>query len=134
MADSGIARTSNARIRHAHSTFMVEAMLILACLLVVLAVCMSLFAFANQTGARTEAEQQAIALAQGTAERFAADPSSVELLEESDGFQVNTQIDRQPQGAGVMVFATISVLRDGEQLFQMDTARYVSGATATGGI
>ena len=130
MADLSLAArpsASRARVRRSRSTFIVEAMLLLVCLLIVLAASMSLFAFAWQEGARAADEQRATTLAQSVAERFAADPSSIEPTEEVDGLQVITQTEWLPQAAGQMAYATITVMRGEDAVFELSTARYVPG-------
>lgn len=117
-------------MQRTRSTFMVEAMLILACVVVVLAVVMSLFAFAHRMGMQSAEEQQAVTLAQNAAERFAADPKGVPEAEEADGFQVLVGVEAQDQVAGELMVATISVQRDGREVYALQTERYVAGFTA----
>lgn len=130
---SGARRSaSHGRVRHSRSTFIVEAMLLLACLLVVLAASMSLFAFAWQQGSRTADDQRAATLAQNVAERFAADPFSIQPYEEVDGLQVHAQLEWESETGGQIAYATITITHDEEPdpLFELSTARYVPNEAA----
>lgn len=123
-------RRAARRAERTRSTYLVEALLLLACLLVVLAVVMALFGFAAAQGTQTAHAQQAMTLAQNAAERFAADPANVPPEQTADGFTVRCDVTEEPQAAGTMLHATITVERDGETAFQLQTARYASARAA----
>lgn len=114
------------RTERTRGTYLVEALLMLACLLLVLAVVMGMLGFAWAQGARTDRMQQAMSLAQGTAERFAADPEQVPPLQQDGSFTVTCEVEPEVQHAGTMLNAAVRVACDGEQLFELRTARYVS--------
>lgn len=120
------------RAERTRGTYLVEALLMLACLLLVLAVVMSMLGFAWAQGARTDRMQQAMSLAQGTAERFAADPDQVPPLQEAGAFTITCEVEPEAQQAGTILNATVRVACDGEQLFELRTARYVSATEAAG--
>ena len=123
---------TRARSERARGAFMVEAMLMLACLLIVLAVVMAAFGAAWTQGARTDRAQQAMTLAQQTAERFAADPAQVPLLQEEGGCTVRCEVEPEPRAAGTLLHATISVEHEGTEAFQLRTTRYLSADGAQG--
>lgn len=113
------------RVGRTRSTFIIEALLILICLMIVLAVVMATFGFSWQQGVQNSRTQQAMSLAQNTAERFAADPYSVQAIQETDHYIVRCEMQPERQSAGEMVYATISVGFAEDQLFQLQTSRYI---------
>lgn len=116
------------------STFMVEALLILACLMMVLAVVMGLFGFSYQKGLAAQKQQRAQTLAQNVAEQFAANPQAgVDgLLDDSrDGLTVQVAVTGEDRTAGRLLEATITVTCDDEVLATLDTARYVPDSAAS---
>lgn len=133
---SGGRRRAGARSR---STFMVEALLILACLMMVLAVVMALFGFSHQRSVAAEQRQRAQSLVQNIAEQFAADPQAAldgALDGQQDGLEVLVSVVGEDRAAGRLLEATITVTCDDEVLVTLDTARYVpdgEGAAGTSG-
>ena len=127
------ARGERGRAR-TRSTFMVEALLILACLMMVLAVVMGLFGFSYQKGLAAQKQQRAQTLAQNVAEQFAANPQAgVDgLLDDSrDGLTVQVAVTGEDRTAGRLLEATITVTCDDEVLATLDTARYVPDSAAS---
>ena len=113
---------------------MVEALLILACLMMVLAVVMGLFGFSYQKGLAAQKQQRAQTLAQNVAEQFAANPQAgVDgLLDDSrDGLTVQVAVTGEDRTAGRLLEATITVICDDEVLATLDTARYVPDSAAS---
>lgn len=111
-------------------TYLVEALLLLACLLVMACVVMVLFARSLEAGVQTQREQQAIVLAQNTAERFAADPLSVPYQTDEGEYQVLCIVSTFPRSNGTWYDAHVAVMCAGEEAFSLDTARYVSASAA----
>lgn len=113
--------------QRARSTYMVEALLILLILLVVACTVMVVFSSALQSGAQTRAEQEAIVMAQNTAERVAANPTAVPQHTMSSEYDIYCDIQADEGAAGVLYRAHITVQKAGEQLYDLHTSRYVSG-------
>lgn len=112
------------------STYLVEALLILVCLLIVASVVMVVFSYALQREEQTQQEQEAIVLAQNAAERFAADPTSVPNHTMQDAYDIYCETSAEDRGVGVHYTAHVSVAAEGEELFALDTSRYVSARSA----
>lgn len=122
--------------------FLVESMVLLVFLVASLSVLVSLFVQARIEGAAGERLSQAIQLAQNAAEEFAADPAAAQGLTLEDGGLVATvRISEEPHEAGSLFNATVTVVDAegsgsndaGEEVYRLDTARYVPGFAADAG-
>lgn len=122
------------------SAFIVEALLLLVFLMASLAIFTQLFALSAEQSAESDKLSQAVATASTVAERFSADPMSIEATEAVNGLVVQCDTSSETRDSGVMYKATISVYeRDGaavsettpkgDALYTITTARYVSGVT-----
>ncbi|MEG0375946.1 MAG: hypothetical protein RR505_00220 [Raoultibacter sp.] len=123
------------------AAFILEALILLVFLLVFAVILLGLF---SDTHARsTEAEQLsgAIVLATNDAEAFAADPQSdtqtfyyvvsdgaISLSSESDpaALAVTRTVSNESRDGGTMYFADIAVTQQGELIYELSTARYLS--------
>lgn len=114
----------------ARSSFLVEALLLLACVIILLAVTLTLFMFANDASAKAQRLQEASDLAQNTAERFAADPEAVPEAEDVGDYTVLCDVEAQNMDAGVMYRANVVVVDDLEEVCSLSTSKYVSGKLA----
>lgn len=108
------------------NTFMIEAMLLLLCVMVLVAVVMTILGFSYVKGQEASDLNRAITIAANAAERFEADPVSMPRTQEVDGFQVECAQEEEPQGAGALHHAHISVRLQNEELYTLSTSRYVS--------
>ena len=111
-------------------TYLVEALLLLACLLAVACVVMAVFTRSLEVGVQTQREQEAIVLAQNAAERFAADPLSVPYETDEGEYRVLCTVSTFPRPNGTWYDAHVAVMCAGEEAFSLDTARYVSASDA----
>ncbi len=109
------------------NTFMIEAMLLLLCVMVLVAVVMAILGFSYVKGQEASDLNRAITIAANAAERFEADPAAMPQSQEVDGFQVECAHGEEPQGAGVLHHADITVSFQGEELYTLATSRYISG-------
>lgn len=102
-------RTRFARPGWSGVAFIVEALVLLVFLAAAVAIFTRLF-----SGAATRSDEalqltRAVAAAQSTAERFAADPESVYTVETDGDFVIVTDFTREEMAAGTLYCATISV-------------------------
>ncbi|MBQ3302288.1 MAG: hypothetical protein IJH04_09155 [Eggerthellaceae bacterium] len=120
------------------AAFIVGALLLLVFVATSSAIFVQLFAFA--TGQATDSVElsQAVAAAQNVAERFAADPESIDRTTQFDNLVVASDIDDEKREHGTFYTATISVYKSdvaanaegspsGEPIYSISTARYVEG-------
>lgn len=133
-----------------HGTaFVVEALVLLVFLAFALATFMQLFGAAHERGVEERQLTQAVLLATNDAERFAAAPldgsgraaygangSALDSGEaaEAGTFVVTREVTPVDREGGTLYRATITVKCDGETVYELETARYVSdGAQQTAG-
>ncbi|WP_101721171.1 type IV pilus modification PilV family protein [Eggerthella timonensis] len=132
-----------------HGTaFVVEALVLLVFLAFALATFMQLFGAAHARGVEERVLTQAVSLASNNAERFAAAPESGSMTETfdaegarangseggEDAYLVSRDVASERSAAGTLYRATINVEHDGDVVYTIDTARYVSDdATKEGG-
>lgn len=103
-------RTRFARPGWAGVAFIVEALVLVIFLAAAVAIFTRLFSGAAAQSDEALRLARAVAAAQSTAERFAADPESVYTVEEADGgLTVVTEITRGETAAGTLYRAVISV-------------------------
>lgn len=118
---------------------MVEAMLLLACVLVLMAVTVSLFAFAADASTSAQRLQEAADIAQNTVEEFVADPADIPEQQTVGDYVVMCEVDRNPTDAGTMYDARVTVLRGVDELCALTACKYepasvrAAGASAAGG-
>ena len=140
-ADEAFARTMDASTLHRRRTshvksswhgkaFLVEALVLLAFLVMSLAVLITLFVNARLESAGGERLAQAVHLAQNAAEEFAANPTDAEALAiEQDGLAVSAQLSYEPHESGTLVRAVIAVTEQGGEA---EAAAAAAGEAATG--
>lgn len=133
-AGAAAARGGQARTRRAsrtQGTFMVEAMLLLTCVLVLLAVTVSLFAFAAEASSGAQRMQEAADIAQNAVEEFVADPAGIPEEQVIGDYVVMCDVGSAPMEAGVMYDARVTVVRGADELCALAASRYVpSGGEA----
>lgn len=121
-------QTTSRSIGSAHRgmAFLIEALVVLAFLMMSLAVFVRLFSSAQLEGIQSNRRSQAIMMATNTAEVFSANPTEVERVLTADGLTTTCDVEAVPHDAGTLYNATITV-SDGEaELYVLRTARYVS--------
>lgn len=133
-ADEAFARTMDASTLHRRRTsnvksswhgkaFLVEALVLLAFLVMSLAVLITLFVNARLESAGGERLAQAVHLAQNAAEEFTANPTDAEALAiEQDGLAVTAQLSYEPHESGTLVRAVIAVTEQGGEAEAAGTA------------
>ena len=125
-----------------HGTaFIVEALLLLAFLAFSLAVFMQLFGSAHARSVEERQLTQAVRLASNEAERFAADPQAgygaalydaegnavaTGGSEQADTFVVERETASEQMPGGTLYRASIIVSCEGEAIYELETARYLS--------
>ena len=124
--------------------FIVESLVLLAFLVAALAVSIQLMGVAHQHGTQADRLSSAVILASNEAEAFATDPAAGnvsasfatvdgELVESAgadapaDGsiYQVTRTVEARDEQAGTLYEARIAVTCDGQDVYELDTARYV---------
>ena len=120
-----------------HGTaFVVEALVLLAFLAFALAMFMQLFGAAHNRGVEERQLTQAVLLASNAAEEFAAMPLAGTQSEAFDGdgdYLVTREVVPESTEGGTLYHAGITVSRDGEVVYELETARYASDGAAEGG-
>lgn len=121
--------TTSGRPGWASAAFIVESLLLLVFLVGSLAVFTQMFAAAAEQASEAGALSAAVAAAGNTAERFAADPESIQPEVHADGMRVISDVTQEARDGGVLYHATISVFaEDGAHpLYTITTSRYESG-------
>jgi len=131
-----------ARTRWSGAAFLVEAMLLLVFIMASLAVFTQLFSTSAERAIESRDLTDAVAAASATAERFCADPLTVESETQVGGLRVICQVTPERRTGGVIYYATISVYGDADAseskpaepqaaptpLYTVQTAKYESGA------
>lgn len=111
-------------------TSLIEALLIFVCIILVVVVSISLFAYAKNVSSVSIKQERAIALATDTAERFSADPLSIAGEYVEDDMLVECSVSLSLDNAGSMYIANINVSDLGSAkkpiLYSIKTARYIS--------
>lgn len=122
------ARRPLANGSHHATAFIVEAMVLLVFLVLALAMTTSMTASARSDAALASDLSAAVALAQNTAEEFAADPegfaaSPAIIREGEDGLRAECTVEAQERVAGTMYAAHITVTGGDSALAQRARAR-----------
>ena len=130
---SGFVGTRSARRSTSRrgTGFLVEALFVLALLMACMAVVVRLFLLAQTEGARANRVSEAVIVATSCAEEFCAHPTHVEGSSSRDGYDVACQVTPERRENGVLYEAHIVVSAQGETLYELDTARYVSGGESS---
>lgn len=130
------------------AALVVEALVLLAFIVASLAIITQLLAGAHQRAADAAELSNAAILAANDAEAFAANPAEssqrkfyrddasglmpAELQgeNENDLYEVERTVSRERSADGFLLHAHITVTRNGDQVYELDTARYVSNKEA----
>lgn len=101
-------------------------MLLFVCLMIIIAMSISAFAFAGELGRSALYKEQAIVLATNTAESFMANPQTVAANREQDGLVVECSVDASVDDIGTMYGAFISVRHENEVIYTLNASKYIS--------
>ena len=113
--------------------FLIEALVVLAFLMGCLAVFVQLFSSAQLEGLSANRLSQAVVAATNRAEEFSANPTNASGAKTEDDLRVDCEVREERRNAGILYHATISVYderKGDEEVFTLETARYVSGTLA----
>lgn len=106
---------------------MAEALLLLACVIILLAVTITLFAFASETSTKAQRIQESADIAQNSAEQFAANPAGMpEVLEVGD-YTVRCDVDREETESGLLYNANVIVMYGVEDMCSLEVSKYMPG-------
>ena len=106
---------------------LIEALVVMAFLMFSLAVFARLFASAQVGGVMATRKSEAVLAASDVAEEFSANPTKVASSSEVNGLVVTCEVTPEAKADGTLYHATIVVSHDTDELYRLDTARYVSG-------
>ena len=124
-------RSVQPRVRWLAASFLVEAMLLLFFVMASMAVVTAMFAESVERSEQGTALTDAVALATSAAERFTADPASLEAELAEGGLVASCAVEEQERAGGTMYIATIDVRREGERekaaLYSLRVSKYESG-------
>lgn len=120
------------------TAFMVEVLVLLFFLIASMAIFTQLFASSVTTSTDANRLSQATVIAQNAAEEFSANPSAVTAGKQvgtgvaakgADDMSVTCNVTTQKTKAGTRYAAHISVLDEGDVVYELDATRYVEGGT-----
>lgn len=112
--------------RRGNRAFIVEALVLFVFLVATLAIVTQLF-FASANRAQRSLElERAVTIAANTAERFSANPLSRELDGSYDGLEASCRVTPQRMAAGTLYHALVTVRSGDEEVYRLETSRYVS--------
>lgn len=120
---------------HRGIAFLIEALVVLAFLMISLAVFVKLFSAAQLEARSSTRMSQAVQLATNQAEEFSADPTHVDTEKELDGLKLTCEVKPTKHAAGTLYEATITVHDEqyGQQnIYTLATSRYVSNGAGGG--
>lgn len=140
MAREYLRNDSSARMRSRHAAgersswhgtaFLVEALLLLFCLAACTAIIVHAFGLVYAQGHADRDLVTATRLASNVAEEFAANPATTTASTTTeDGFTVTTKVDSKAKGEGLVYHAYITVSRDDELVYELETDRFAKGAS-----
>lgn len=115
--------------RH-NTAFLVEALVVLAFLMVSLAVFVQLFSKAQLEGLSANRLSEAVLIATNRAEEFSANPTAVPEQTNEEDLVVRCDVTPTKRDAGTLYDATITVLDGNEEVYTLHTSRYVATASA----
>lgn len=117
---------------HRGSAFLIEALVVLAFLMMALAVFVQLFSKAQIQGLGANKLSEAILVATNYAEEFSANPKGVETQVVKDDLTATCSVEESKQKGGTLYEATIEVSDGTTTIYTLTTSRYVSNATNGG--
>ena len=127
--------TSQRSIRRAGTrrgtAFLVEALFVLVLLMASIAVFVRLFSGAQLAGMHANRTSQAVIAATNCAEEFCADPQGVAPKSTQGDFVITCDVTPTKRQAGTYYEAHIVVSAEGETIYELVSARYVSGGDAS---
>ncbi|MDO4399665.1 MAG: hypothetical protein Q4D27_01805 [Coriobacteriia bacterium] len=119
---------TSARPGWASAAFIVESLLLLVFLIGSLAVFTQMFAAAAEQAAQSSTLSAAVAAAGSTAERFAADPESIEAESYEGDLRVVSDVTHEVRAGGTLYHVAISVYdaNEAQPVYTVTTSRYES--------
>lgn len=127
-SELGSSRQISHRVSHRGMAFLIEALVVLAILMVTLAVFVRLFTAAQLEALRANDLSEAVILASNRAEEFSADPTHVETSTKEGDFVIRCDVKPTSHTGGTLYEASIEVLKDGESVYTLQTSRYMSAS------
>lgn len=116
--------------RRSSLAFIVEALILLLFLIGSLAVVVQLFSLSANKATQGKHLEQAVVAAANVAERFSANPKSVEENSTVGSLAVKCQVEETKLAHGVKYDATIIVFDENGEVYRLNTSRYAPTAYA----
>lgn len=117
-------------IHGAQTTFIVEALLLLICLMMVIAVSVAVIAYSTQANDYYTHKASAIAFGTNIAEHFSAEPDAMESSYTQDDLVAVCDVESYRNSSGTLYDASISVEWNGHELCLLESSRYMSNEEA----
>ena len=120
---------------HRGIAFLIEALVVLAFLMISLAVFVKLFSSAQLEARSSNRMSEAVQLATNRAEEFSCDPTHAAGEKEEDGLRLTCEVTPTKRAAGILYEATITVHDDRYEqqgIYTLVTSRYVSNGAGGG--
>ena len=130
-ASSGKQRSGG----HRGIAFLIEALVVLAFLMLSLAVFVTLFSGAQLEARSSNRMSEAVQLAINRAEEFSVDPAHADGEKEEDGLRLTCEVKPTKRAVGTLYEATITVhdeRYDQQGIYTLTTSRYVSNSAGGG--
>lgn len=115
------------RARIALGSSLLEAIIMLLLVLVTLSVVTAILTGSLRQARTADQLDRATLAATNVAENFSADPTSVPQSQAEGDLTTTCDVTPEARADGTLYRAHITVLHEGEQVYALDTARYVDG-------
>ncbi len=115
--------------------FVVEALILLFFLVLFIALFVQLLGGATLRGQKAAELNDAVQIAEDTAEMFAANPLSLQRDDHKGAYLIHTEIDSEEGTHGTLYHVDITVTKDGyaEPIYELESARFVEQAAGAEG-
>lgn len=111
--------------RRSSMAFIIEALVLLLFLIASLAIITQLLTLSANKANESKRLEQAVIIAANAAERFSADPTSVEETSMENGLAVTCSVNETALAYGTQYDALIAVYDENGELYHLQTTRYV---------
>lgn len=117
------------RTRRGNRAFIVETLVLFVFLIVSFAVIVQLYVSSAVMAQQSLDLEQAVTCAGNVAERFSANPQASNLNLDTDKVSVTCEVTPESMAGGTLYRAHIVASVAGDEVYALDTTRYVSGVS-----